>query len=215
MCVIRWMFQESRLIIGTRKVAGIRSAIGQPSERPMVRLGAVMLALASAFVAASPTQAQNPDSLKAPTDNGNVKTISVVAGAALFDLAGTGTTPIVGLRADAEFTRWFVGEVGVTAIRPDEQFRRHATYLFPEFQLQLQVPLRLVHPYLGVGAGLASEPASPVQSGTAPTINGAAGVRVLVPGSSATVRAELRVRGIGVGLTGAMADWTIGLGHRF
>lgn len=166
-------------------------------------------------LAASPIYGQEPVPTRTMADDGNVKTVSVVTGAAQFDLSGTGTTPTVGLRADAEFNRWFVGEVGVTAIRPEEQFIRRATYLLPEFQLQAQLPLRVVHPYFGVGAGLASAPGNPIRSGTAPTLASAAGVRVLLPGSSTTVRAELRVRGIGENFVGAMADWTIGLGRRF
>ncbi len=141
-------------------------------------------------------------------------TASIVGGVSQWDLSGTGTSPFVGVRIDRELNSVFLGEAGVTAMRPAEQFGERVTYLFPEVQLQAQLPFRVVRPYLGVGGGygLAS---SRGEHSTEGTVAGAGGVRILVPNSSTTLRAELRIRGVGTGLTGATAEWTLGVGHRF
>lgn len=142
-------------------------------------------------------------------------TISVIGGVSQFDLAGTGTASILGARVDLEITRVFLGEAGFTAMRPSEQFSRRATYAFPEVQIQAQIPLRIVRPYVGAGVGYALASAHGSYAGSTRTLAGAGGVRVLIPNTRTTLRAELRVRGIGYEFAGAMAEWTLGVGRRF
>jgi len=141
-------------------------------------------------------------------------TASIIGGVSQWDLSGTGTSPFLGARIDRELNSVFLGEAGVTAMRPAEQFGERVTYLFPEVQLQAQLPFRVVRPYLGVGGGygIASSRGEHSSEGT---VAGAGGVRILVPNSSTTLRAELRVRGVGTGFTGSTAEWTLGVGHRF
>jgi len=141
-------------------------------------------------------------------------TASIVGGVSQWDLSGTGTSPFVGVRIDRELNGVFLGEAGVTAMRPAEQFGERVTCLFPEVQLQAQLPFRVVRPYLGVGGGYGIA-SSRGEHSTDGTVAGAGGVRILVPNSSTTLRAELRVRGVGTGFTGATAEWTLGVGHRF
>lgn len=165
-----------------------------------------LLVLGSALLIAASAGAQVNSAVTAGPHN---KTISLIAGVSQFDLSGTGMAPIVGARADMEINRWFVGEVGFTAMRPLEQFGQRATYILPELQLQAQLPLSVVRPYLGLGAG-----ASFAQE-TERTVAVAGGARVLLPGTSTALRAELRVRGIRGDFSGSMAEWTLGVGRRF
>ena len=137
--------------------------------------------------------------------------IGAVAGATQYDLSGTGTTAIVGLRAEHELRRWLVGEVALGFFRITPQFDgSKLSYTIPEAQLQLQLPLGIVRPYLGAGGGWV------MASGqTTGTVSGSLGTRVLVPGTGLDARAELRVRGIGSSFSGATAEWTVGLAYRF
>lgn len=140
------------------------------------------------------------------------RSVALVGGISQFDLSGTGTTGVLGLRGEVHAKRWLVLEAGLTAFRPQEQSGKTATYAIPEVQVQLQVPSRGVRPYLGLGVGsLLSTGDRDAQR----TVSGAGGVRIAIPESRFDVRAELRVRGIGESFTGSMAEWTLGSGYRF
>lgn len=136
----------------------------------------------------------------------------LVAGASQFDLSGTGTAGIIGARLEAEAQRWLVAEAALGFFRPEEQFGDRARYTVPEAQLQVQVPLRMLRPYVGAGGGwvLASG-----GRGTRGTASGAAGVRLGAPRTRLDARGELRVRGIGRGFSGSTAEWTLGAAYRF
>lgn len=140
------------------------------------------------------------------------RTVSVVGGVSQFDLSGTGTTGVIGVRGDLAARRWLLLEGGLTVFRPNEQFDQRRTYVIPEVQVQAQVPHHRVRPYLGLGVGslLASRDLSPQRA-----LSGALGTRVLLRDARVNLRAELRVRGIGEGFSGAVAEWTLGTGFRF
>lgn len=160
------------------------------------------LAIASLLSVTTVAQAQRPPQRFA---------IGAVAGATQYDLSGTGTTAVVGLRAEHQLQRWLVGEVALGLFRITPQFGGSSlTYTIPEAQLQLQLPLGIVRPYLGAGGGWVL-----VRGGETGTASGAIGTRVLVPGTGLDTRAELRVRGIGSSFSGATAEWTVGLAYRF
>lgn len=142
------------------------------------------------------------------------RTISANIGWAQWDLSGVGSSPMVAVRLDHQVgPQALLVEGSLAALRADEQGGSRS-YLTTEVQLQLQVP-RAVAPYLGVGAGAFSR----VSGANSPehdlTTSAAAGVRLrqVIPG--AVVRAELRVRGIGTGFTGSVAEWTAGIGWAF
>ena len=137
---------------------------------------------------------------------------SVLAGASQFDLSGTGTTALVSARLEAEVRRWLVAEAALNIFRPDEQFSRQVRYTVPEVQLQVQVPGRVVRPYLGAGGGFVFAGDCQRRRGTA---SGAAGLRVALPGGRLDARGELRARGIGRYFSGSTAEWTAGIGYRF
>lgn len=142
------------------------------------------------------------------------KAISLAGGISQFDLSGTGTSALLGARADIELNRWLVTEGSLTGMRPDEQFTQKVTYIIPELQLQLQAPLRVVRPYIGLGGGFARRTAEGL-SDNIKTVSGAGGVRFLVPNSKLVAQGELRLRGLGSSFTGSSAEWTAGLGWRF
>lgn len=137
--------------------------------------------------------------------------IGVVAGATQFDLSGTGTTAVIGVRAEDELKRWLVGEAALGFFRPTQQSGgERPWYSIPEAQLQLQLPLGAVRPYIGAGGGWV------IASGnTTGTASGAAGLRAMLPAVGLDARAELRVRGISRSFSGSTAEWTLGLARRF
>lgn len=173
------------------------------------------VALGYSLISATSIRAQSTAPATVALDDIRTKTVSLIVGASQFDLSGTGTTALIGARADMELSRWFVGEVGLSTMRPLEQFGERATYIFPEFQFQAQLPLSVVRPYVGVGAGFATAFAQGSGSSTTGTVAAAGGLRMLLPGTSTMLRTELRVRGIGTSFSGSMAEWTLGLGRRF
>lgn len=140
------------------------------------------------------------------------RAVALVGGVSQFDLSGTGTTGVLGLRGELSAKRWLVFEAGLTAFRPDEQFGQQRTYVIPEIQVQAQVPSRSFRPYVGLGVGslLASG-----NSDARRALSAAAGTRIVIPETRFNVRAELRVRGIGESFSGAIAEWTVGSGYRF
>lgn len=171
-----------------------------PSSRSALFLALALVGTTVAGAQQSPTRAT---------------TVSVVGGVSQWDLSGSGTSPVLGARIDRELNSVFLGEAGFTVMRSTEQFEPTTTYVFPEVQLQAQLPLGVVRPYLGAGLGFGTGSASGAYAGTTRTIAGTGGVRILIPKASTTIRAELRVRGVGDEFTGAMAEWTLGFGHRF
>lgn len=173
-------------------------------HRSILVLGSVLLTAVSVGAQENGT---------APAESHN-KTISLIAGASQFDLSGTGTTALIGARADMDLNRWLVGEAGFSAMRPLEQSGQRTTYILPEVQIQAQLPLGAVRPYIGVGPGFAFVQRSG-GSETTGTVAAAGGLRMLLPGISTALRAELRVRGVGSSFSGSMAEWTLGVGRRF
>ncbi len=137
--------------------------------------------------------------------------VSLVAGASQWDLSGTGTSLITGVRVDTELRRWLVGEAALGLFRPDELFGQNNTYIIPEVMVQLQIPTRVFRPYLGVGVGTFSGGAR----GNRLTVAGASGFRISVPQTRVDLKAELRVRGIGESFGAAAAEWMFGGGYRF
>ena len=142
--------------------------------------------------------------------------LSLSAGVAQFDLAGTGNAPTAALRLErAVAGRWLLAEGGVGVLRPREQSRGRRTYAIPELQLQAQLPAALVQPYVGAGVGWFRQVGGAAPAGSEVTVSGAAGLRVAPAASRLGGRAELRVRGIGARFEGSSAEWTAGLGWRF
>lgn len=141
--------------------------------------------------------------------------LSFSAGAANFDLTGSGVTPLVALRADAELTRWLVGEVGVSALRPNERFDARLTYVVPELQFQLQLRAGRVRPYLGAGGGWFYAIGADRSRQSALSASAAAGARLDLRDVRFGLRAELRVRGIDREFSRRVAEGTGSVVWRF
>ena len=159
--------------------------------------------IALAFVA--------PDYVTAQSSTRLESSVGAVVGITQFDLSGTGTAPVVSIRAEQEINRFLVVEGAVTLFRPKEQFGTRRTFIVPEVQLQLQLPAEIVRPYLGVGVGGAFISNG---GGSQEVISAAGGIRAAIS-KEWDVRGELRVRNIGKLFTGATADWTAGFARRF
>jgi len=166
---------------------------------------AAALAIAAAFVLPTAALAQNAGA--------GGRALSISAGAFQYDLSGTGTTPMVAFRADFALNRALLLEGGFGLARPGQDFGGRATIVTPEAQLQLQLPLGRVLPYVGVGGGAALGGGAG-DFDAAVTASAAGGVRTWLT-ERAGLRAELRVRGIGSGFEGAAAEWTGGFAWRF
>jgi hypothetical protein len=153
--------------------------------------------------------------------------ISLSAGAFQYDLAGTGTTPMIAARVELPLSRFFLIEGGFTAARPAQEIftpsssvgreEVKTTFLAPEIQLQLQVPIAggRVAPYLGLGGGSAIDLIDDAygSSDNTVTASGALGLRYWLSDTFG-IRGELRVRGIGTGFEGAAAEYTLGTSWR-
>jgi hypothetical protein len=162
--------------------------------------GAAMLALAST--------AQAQSARPSPA-------FSVSAGAFQYDLSGTGTAPMLAVRADFPLGQIVLVEGSLGFARPDQQFGERTTLVIPEAQLQFQLPLGRVLPYVGVGGGGFLDFRGNQYGGlqSAITASAAGGFRAWVT-PRVGLRAELRVRGVGSGFQGAAAEWTGGLTWR-
>ena len=145
--------------------------------------------------------------------------VSVAVGAMQYNAAATGAVPMIALRAGLPLgTSWLLGEGNLTFASLREPGLAIGTRAsVAEGQLQVQLPLYRVRPYLGVGAGWFHYFNSSVRRAeTSPTYSAAAGLRVgLSPRFGAS--AELRLRGwdLHQGEAGPLflrsaAEWTAG-----
>lgn len=80
--------------------------------------------------------------------------ITLVAGAMQYDLRGTGTAPLLGVRVDVPGTRLIIFEPGLTYSWYVDGADR-VSWLIPEAQVQFQASLARVRPYVGFGGGVA------------------------------------------------------------
>jgi hypothetical protein len=170
------------------------------------RIIRLVVALSLAGVAA-PSMAQS-DSTRLPS-------LYTGGGVSQFDLSGTGTAALFVVRANWDWRRNVVLEVGGGMARLDQDVGR-TTLLVPEGQVQAQAHLGNWRPYIGVGAGVAFDVRNEAIGGwnTEPTVSASVGTRLWFRRWLA-LRAELRLRGIGSGFEGAAAEWTGGLQWRF
>lgn len=121
--------------------------------------------------------------------------ISASVGAMQFDASGTGTAPVIALRAAFPIVgSWLLAEGNLSYASLDEQFSNVGTRIgMAEGQLQAQLPLGRVRPYLGAGAGWIHYFNNAPPRATSPTYSAAAGLRVGLS-SRFSARAELRLR---------------------
>lgn len=144
--------------------------------------------------------------------------ISAAVGGMQFDGSGTDRASIFALRAAVPLvSSWLLGDASFSFASPNETFNNmRAKIGVTEAQMQLQLPLGPVRPYLGAGAGwIHYFDNAAARSTTFPTRSAAAGLRVGFARHFGA-RAELRLRdwkgqrpGTG-STTGGSAEWTAG-----
>lgn len=146
-----------------------------------------------------------PSALQGQTE----MSVGLVGGASQYDLSGTGTTGFAALRFDVvpERARFLVFEAGLQYFRYEAQSADHERIWFPEASLQLQLPSRVVRPYVGIGAGYG------FSSESEPTLSASVGSRFRIA-SQWSLRTELRVRAVDP-WTGTTADWGLGVSRMF
>jgi hypothetical protein len=142
--------------------------------------------------------------------------VSLSYGLFQFDLSGTGDSRMWAARVEKPLNRFLLAEGGVLFARPGQQFGDTTTFVVPEVQLQGQLPLGPVAPYIGGGLGMAFDLRDDQAGGTQSdvTLSVAGGLRAWFT-QVLGARAELRVRGIGSRFTGSAAEWTLGAALRF
>jgi hypothetical protein len=168
--------------------------------------GTLLISLA----AAAPAQAQ----IFAGQDDTRRPAVAIIGGAVQYDLAGTGTRRFAGVRAQVPLLRPLLIEPGVTYMNYRIQGHLRGPRVamwFPEVQLQAELPLAMVRPYLGVGAGIAVASLLDEREVEA-TASVAGGARVALPGGWG-VGGELRVRAVDP-FTGTTAEWGVFLSRR-
>ena len=135
--------------------------------------------------------------------------VGVTAGAANFDLSGTGTTLGIGVRAVRALTPHVAIETGVLFARPDLQGGR-ATLVLPEAHLQYHWRFGNVAPYAGGGLGFARQSREGSASATNLALSAAGGARAYVS-ERVAVLGEFRLRGIERDFSGTIAELTGGI----
>jgi hypothetical protein len=173
--------------------------------------GTLLISLAAAaLAAAAPVQAQ----VFAGQDDARRPAVAIIGGAVQYDLSGTGTRGFGGVRAQVPVLRHLVVEPGVTYMNYRLQGILRGPRVamwFPEVQLQAELPLGAVRPYLGAGAGIAVASLLDERDVEA-TASVTGGARVALPGGWGA-GGELRVRAVDP-FTGTTAEWGVFLSRR-
>lgn len=156
-------------------------------------------------------------------------TLWLEAGSSEFDLSGTGTASVLNARADLEFGRFLVTEAGLGYMRAEQTYS-DVSYAITDIELQAQLPLGRVRPYLGVGVGqllVLDETQRPLPDGVpyaspdgynASLLTASAGARIGLRGP-VSARLGARFRGkLGGGpdfFSSTFGEITLGAGYRF
>jgi hypothetical protein len=147
-------------------------------------------------------------------DDARRPAVAIMGGASQYDLSGTGTRAFGGVRAHIPLRQRLLVEPGVTYMNYRLQGTLRGpvvTMWFPEVQLQAELPVGGVRPYVGLGGGIAVESLLG-ERGVDPTASMAAGVRIPLPGGWG-IGGEMRVRAVDP-FAGTTADWGVLLSRR-
>lgn len=143
--------------------------------------------------------------------------VGIEVGAVKSDFSAKGSAPLVGIRADHTLgSRFLLGDIAVGHFRGDEGFGGRRSYVITEGQVQAQVPIGPVAPYIGAGLGWFRSFGGDRRgdrNDVAASIS--AGVRFAIPSTPLSLRAEGRARIIGTYYPDATAEWTAGLAWRY
>lgn len=147
-------------------------------------------------------------------------TASFSYGVFRYDLTRAGEARMIALRVERPLTRHVIAEGGIAYAHPLLQSGERTHYWIPELQVQVQRPMGILAPYLGIGGGAAWDTRDTQRSFQDtrptwdPTFSAAGGVRARFT-DVVGARAELRVRAIGGEFAGSSTEWTVGLSLAF
>ena len=171
--------------------------------------------LARAALAAALVLAASAPRAAAAQDYRLASGVSLSAGVADYSAARGNATATVALRGDAELARWLVGELGVSALRPDEGLGSRLAYVVPELQLQLQLRAGALRPYVGGGGGWFYAIGPNRDRRSAFSLSAAGGLRIDMPSGRSGVQTEVRLRGIDREFSRTVSELTGGVVLRF
>lgn len=140
--------------------------------------------------------------------------VGVYRGIGEYDLAGVDDGSVTAVRISRSVLPFLGVEVGVAHVELEQDLGGETTLYQPEVQAQLQLPLGMFSPYVGVGAGFAVATANEPAIDTEFTMNAGVGLRVELP-FGLGVGVDGRLRGFGTRFTGSGADAVIGISYRF
>ncbi|MGH7679387.1 MAG: hypothetical protein ACRENU_13030 [Gemmatimonadaceae bacterium] len=146
--------------------------------------------------------------------------LTINAGRFEYDLDATGKAFMVAARLERPLSRYVIAEGGLLFARPSDVNGNAFSLFVPELQVQFQLPVRGIAPYLGFGGGLVWQPGrdrplTPQSSGRAtdPSFSLSGGARSWIT-PAVGFRVEVRQRWIGGAFPGSSTEWTIGLAVR-
>lgn len=140
--------------------------------------------------------------LSAPNPQAGLRSsVSVFGGGFVYDYASDDLFPLVGAAVDHSLSRFLRAElrVGYAHVRPDPFIHVGASatpLMFADVGAQLQLPLAYVQPYVGTSVGLLARGGSGevVNRFVRPSLSGALGMRVPLPGRAGLRGEVLRFR---------------------
>jgi hypothetical protein len=142
--------------------------------------------------------------------------VGVFYGVGSYDLAGVDEPSVVSLRVSRNVVPLLAVEASVTHTRLEQDYNlpdERTTFVMPEVQAQLQLPLGLFAPYVGAGAGMSFASADQ-QSDEEVTFNAGAGLRLDLP-MGLGLGVDARARTFGTGFTASGVDLSFGVSYRF
>lgn len=139
-----------------------------------------------------------------------------------YDLTTVGKSFMFAARVERPMSKYAIAEGGVLYTVPENSAGNSSHLFIPELQVHVQLPLKAVAPYIGIGGGVtwdsghqADNQSTPQTQGhtTDPTVSISTGARLWFTPLFAA-RAEMRRRGIGGDFRGSSTEWTFGLTFR-
>jgi hypothetical protein len=139
--------------------------------------------------------------------------VAVMRGVGEYDLSGVDQGNVTALRVTRDLRSFLAVEAGIAQVHLDEDIGDADLYQ-PEVQLQLQLPVGPVTPYIGGGVGMAFAVSDTSDDDTDLTLNAGGGLRIALPLRLGLV-ADGRLRTFGTRFTASGADAAIGLSYTF
>ena len=142
--------------------------------------------------------------------------ISMSAGISEFDLSGTGTEAAFDVRYGHPLAGPLALDAGVGLVRPEQQFGERTWFWQGDVLLQLERRSGRLQPYGGIGLGGAADVRSDDFGGTELRFVTAATLGLRTPVTErGKLQLEGRVRMIGTGFNGSIAQLTLGWAQYF